>query len=188
MKLATARVMLLSARSALLRQGASVAIRAASTSPPPPSAAAPLPQPTEQLAPLPLLRSILRLHRRLPPALRYMGDRYVLDEFRRHREAEERFVAGFLAQWNGYLLAMRDQVSREETRGKLGVFGEPEVGVTGEWVGKDLGKDVLDKMTDAQVGQLWALREEAKSLGRKEVDAMEAIANGTPLPDGEGKK
>lgn len=88
-----------------------------------------------------------------------MGDRYVLDEFKRHSTADEKFVKTFLQQWNSYLLEMQGQVSREEVRGKLESQGQRLVEKEGEEkIGRKLSKEEMDKLSDAQVGQLWALR------------------------------
>lgn len=46
-----------------------------------------------------LYRRILQLHRALPPALRDLGDRYVKEEFRRHRAAGPAEAQRFLREW-----------------------------------------------------------------------------------------
>lgn len=46
-----------------------------------------------------LYRRLLRLHRSLPPALRDLGDRYVKEEFRRHKAAEPAEAQRFLREW-----------------------------------------------------------------------------------------
>lgn len=46
-----------------------------------------------------LYRRILRLHRALPPALRDLGDRYVKEEFRRHKAAGPAEAQRFLREW-----------------------------------------------------------------------------------------
>lgn len=46
-----------------------------------------------------LYRRLLRLHRALPPALRALGDRYVRDEFRRHRAVGPAEAQRFLREW-----------------------------------------------------------------------------------------
>ena len=57
---------------------------------------------------LPLYKSILRLHRHLPignfgclfgAELRVLGDKYVRDEFKRHKTAKPEFVPGFVQEW-----------------------------------------------------------------------------------------
>ncbi|OWK62055.1 Succinate dehydrogenase assembly factor 3, mitochondrial [Lonchura striata] len=50
-----------------------------------------------------LYRRILRLHRALPPALRDLGDRYVKEEFRRHRAAGPAEAQRFLREWEAKL-------------------------------------------------------------------------------------
>jgi hypothetical protein len=52
------------------------------------------------LAPIPLYRQILRVHRNLPPAMRSMGDDYVKSEFRRHKDTDNPVhIIGFISQW-----------------------------------------------------------------------------------------
>jgi len=46
-----------------------------------------------------LYKAILRLHRGLVPELRALGDQYVRDEFKRHRNAEPPFIPIFMSEW-----------------------------------------------------------------------------------------
>lgn len=46
-----------------------------------------------------LYRRILLLHRALPPALRELGDRYVKEEFRKHKAAGPAEAQRFLREW-----------------------------------------------------------------------------------------
>ena len=46
-----------------------------------------------------LYRRILLLHRVLPPDLKDLGDRYVKDEFRRHKTAGSKEAERFLQEW-----------------------------------------------------------------------------------------
>jgi hypothetical protein len=49
--------------------------------------------------------------------MRSLGDRYVRNEFRQHRNAKPEQVAAFYAEWNRYLNHMRYQ------KGAGGAFG-----------------------------------------------------------------
>ncbi|EPB69565.1 ACN9 family protein [Ancylostoma ceylanicum] len=49
--------------------------------------------------PLYLYKRILRLHYGLPPPARLMGDTYVKDEFRRHKDASPEHTAVFINEW-----------------------------------------------------------------------------------------
>ncbi|KAH9127416.1 hypothetical protein AeMF1_002289 [Aphanomyces euteiches] len=52
---------------------------------------------------LALYHGILRLHRqKLEPVMRVLGDRYVREEFKLHKNAKPEFVKGFLTEWQGY--------------------------------------------------------------------------------------
>ena len=46
-----------------------------------------------------LYKTVLRLHRGLPPELRAFGDEYAQAEFRRHKGADAQFVPVFLHEW-----------------------------------------------------------------------------------------
>ncbi|PIA13805.1 hypothetical protein COEREDRAFT_32181, partial [Coemansia reversa NRRL 1564] len=54
--------------------------------------------------PLHLYRSILRIHRRLPREIRFVGDQYVRGEFRNHRTVtDKKYLEPFFKQWTAYL-------------------------------------------------------------------------------------
>src|SRR3954468_20452872 len=92
--------------------------------------------------PIPLYRSILRLHRSLPPEMRSIGDDYVKSEFRRHRDATNPVhIVGFLTQWQEYASVM-----------KAGQGG------------RKLSKEVAEKLSEEQIGQLWELRQEVRKV------------------------
>ena len=46
-----------------------------------------------------LYRRILTLHRGLPLTLRALGDQYVKDEFRRHKDVTKEQATDFLQHW-----------------------------------------------------------------------------------------
>ncbi|CAO3646803.1 unnamed protein product [Cunninghamella echinulata] len=125
------------------------------------------------LAPLPLYRQILRVHRNLPPAMRFMGDDYVKFEFRRHKDIDNPVhIIGFISQWQEYLETMKIQTAPSTSEDSpapvkdnfVRSFNTPENG----W-GQKMKEDLLDKMSDEQIGQLHELRTEVKkSLGHKE--------------------
>ena len=47
-----------------------------------------------------LYKTILRLHQSLPTELRALGNTYVRDEFRRHKNAQPEFVTNFMVEWS----------------------------------------------------------------------------------------
>ncbi|KAL7749824.1 hypothetical protein RI367_004700 [Sorochytrium milnesiophthora] len=93
-----------------------------------------------------LYRRILRLHRRMPDEVRFLGDRCVRDEFRRHRTltAESPYLRAFFQEWSMYANEMQAQLSKD-----------------GKVKGRGMDMDTLEKMSDQQLGQLWELRSEA---------------------------
>uniref|UniRef100_A0A2K6UCZ4 Succinate dehydrogenase assembly factor 3 n=1 Tax=Saimiri boliviensis boliviensis TaxID=39432 RepID=A0A2K6UCZ4_SAIBB len=48
-----------------------------------------------------LYKRVLQLHRVLPPDLKALGDRYVKDEFRRHKAVGSDEAQRFLQEWEG---------------------------------------------------------------------------------------
>ncbi|KAJ5595059.1 Succinate dehydrogenase assembly factor 3 [Penicillium hispanicum] len=88
------------------------------------------------LPPLQLYRRILRVHRKLDPEMRVLGDSYVKKEFRAHRNAENPLhIIGFLTEWQLYAQKLEGD----------------------KWTGEKLDKSKLDKLSDQQLGQLFEL-------------------------------
>ncbi|CDO92719.1 unnamed protein product [Kluyveromyces dobzhanskii CBS 2104] len=95
------------------------------------------------LPPLQLYRCILREHRNLHPTQRELGDQYVKNEFKLHKNTDNPlYIVGFLASWQDYL----HMITR------------------GEWEEGTLSTDLLDKMSPEQVTQLYELMKEAEQL------------------------
>ncbi|CAM0135861.1 hypothetical protein VKS41_001702 [Umbelopsis sp. WA50703] len=118
------------------------------------------------IPPLVLYRNILRAHRKLPAALRSVGDDYVMAEFKRHKDIENpAYIVGFLSEWEKYLNTVKLQTSpvaeviSASEDAKAAIKGEEQQG--SEW-GRKLDSQLLEKMSDQQLGQLYELREEAK--------------------------
>jgi hypothetical protein len=64
------------------------------------------------LAPLPLYRRILRSHRSLPVEMKSLGDTYVKDEFKKHKDVENPLqIVGFLTQWKIYLDGIEENMA-----------------------------------------------------------------------------
>ncbi|TYZ65476.1 hypothetical protein PybrP1_005040 [[Pythium] brassicae (nom. inval.)] len=60
-----------------------------------------------------LYRRILTLHRaKLAPQMRVLGDQYVRDEFKRHKDAAPKFVPLFVREWEQYEQFMRQKQDR----------------------------------------------------------------------------
>ncbi|KAF3388341.1 Succinate dehydrogenase assembly factor 3 [Penicillium rolfsii] len=94
------------------------------------------------LPPLQLYRRILRVHRKLDPELRVLGDSYVKKEFRAHRTAENPLhIIGFLTEWQLYAQKLEGD----------------------NWAGEKLDKSKLDKLNDQQIGQLFELMQAIKN-------------------------
>ncbi|KAM5544539.1 hypothetical protein V8D89_001437 [Ganoderma adspersum] len=100
------------------------------------------------LPPLPLYRRILRAHRNLPREMRSLGDVYVKDEFRRHKETTNKVhIIGFLSQWKMYL----DVLPAGSDSAKA-------------FRGKPLDPTTLEKMSAEQLGQLYEVMHVTKDV------------------------
>ncbi|KAJ5418157.1 Complex 1 LYR protein, partial [Penicillium crustosum] len=99
------------------------------------------------LPPLQLYRRILRVHRKLEPEMRVLGDSYVKNEFRAHRNVENPLhIIGFLTEWQLYAQKLEGD----------------------QWAGDKLDQGKLDKMSDQQLGQLLELMQALKNEGEGE--------------------
>jgi len=99
---------------------------------------------------LALYRSILRAHQRLlPPEARELGDAYVKEEFKLHRDAAPNFLVQFERQWRDYLTSLK--VTQNE-------------GV----IGREMTPDEVASLSDDQKVQLLKIRE--SSAGAPTVD------------------
>lgn len=109
---------------------------------------------------VPLYRRILRLHRRLPPAIRSLGDDYVRSEFRRHRSiTDDRYLLPFFAEWTRYadLLNAQQQQQRPTAAPDTSNNPPPE-----PVFGHQLTIQDLNRFNDEQIGQLYELRKETR--------------------------
>ncbi|XP_029044495.1 succinate dehydrogenase assembly factor 3, mitochondrial [Osmia bicornis bicornis] len=91
-----------------------------------------------------LYKTILRLHRGLPVEIQPLGNSYVRDEFRRHKNCDEVAALTFLNEWTDYAVMLAKQ---------LGIKGPH----TAKPLGQDLKQEDLDKFRDEQVYQLYEL-------------------------------
>lgn len=110
---------------------------------------APRPLKNPLLQPLVLYRLILRTHRSLPLELRTIGDPYVKSEFKLHKDTENPIhIVGFLSEWQKYV---------QDLKGS-------------GWRGVKIDKEKIDKMSEAQLGQLYELMKATKEeIEEKEV-------------------
>ncbi|KAI9329251.1 hypothetical protein DFJ73DRAFT_782330 [Zopfochytrium polystomum] len=100
-----------------------------------------------------LYKDLWRLHRLMPPALRFMGNQYIRSEWDRHKAADQAAVERFMKEWKNYHAIISEQLRRDAERENV-KFGKP------------LDPTILDAMSDDQIGQLHALRVEAKGEGK----------------------
>ncbi|XP_074051463.1 succinate dehydrogenase assembly factor 3, mitochondrial [Macrotis lagotis] len=98
-----------------------------------------------------LYRRLLALHRVLPPDLRALGDQYVKDEFRRHKDAGRQEALRFLGEWEKYATVLGQQIKAAE-KAQLGAR---------------LTEEQLDDFREEQIGQLQELMQEATKPNRQ---------------------
>ncbi|NXX18153.1 SDHF3 factor, partial [Podargus strigoides] len=105
-----------------------------------------------------LYRRILLLHRALPAALRALGDRYVKEEFRKHKAAGSAEAQRFLREWEAssrrpaenYAALIQQQINEDKQN-----LREKTV------YGVQLTEEKLNDFRDEQIGQLKELMDEA---------------------------
>jgi hypothetical protein len=102
------------------------------------------------LPPLPLYRRLLRIHRKkLDPEQRVFGDTYLKAEFKRHKDIDNPLhIVGFLTEWQQY----GQQIEGDG------------------WKDERIDQEVVDKMSDQQVGQMYELMLAIQKRGRDSVD------------------
>jgi len=106
-----------------------------------------------------LYKTLLKLHRGLPPDLAYMGDMYVKDEFKRHKLATPEQTVTFMESWAKYGIQISKQV---------GLKG-PQT-ATGE-IGKQLTSDDIETLfSDEQLQQLYDLYKASTELPKSEIN------------------
>lgn len=116
------------------------------------------------LPPIPLYRRLLRIHRkRLDTEERVFGDTYLKAEFRRHKDIENPLhIIGFLTQWQQY---------GQQLEGD-------------DWRGQKLDVELVDRMSDQQVGQMYELMQAIQKRARDSVDeeSVEDLMKDQPPP------
>lgn len=101
-----------------------------------------------------LYKTILRLHRGLPGGLKFLGDSYARDEFKKHKNCNQVEAALFMNEWAKYALSLAEQ---------LGIRGPK----TAKKLGSNLEEDSLEKMREDQVLQLYELMQASLKVGEK---------------------
>ena len=123
-------------------------------------------------AALSLYRSILRAHTQyLPPAMRELGDTYIMSEFRLHRSVTDQDRLGqFFTSWRGYLDQivrmgrLRTVASMGALQGRREGGGEGRDGVKEDFnFGTHLPDDV--ELSEEQSERLDQLKMEAVKAG-----------------------
>ncbi|XP_022913027.1 succinate dehydrogenase assembly factor 3, mitochondrial [Onthophagus taurus] len=91
-----------------------------------------------------LYKTILKLHRGLPPAMQELGTRYAREEFRRHKKCTPDQALIFVNEWTDYAITLAKQL------GVQGIKKHTEIG-------KALNDKDLDHFRPEQVQQLYEL-------------------------------
>ncbi|WKY12930.1 hypothetical protein Q1695_004054 [Nippostrongylus brasiliensis] len=120
-----------------------------------------------ELYPLYLYKRILRLHCGLPPPARLVGDSYVKDEFRRHKDASPEHTAIFINEWTNYCITLAKQLSSSGI--VKGFIGKASLRI------QDLEPEKLDSFADEQLRQLLDLKLESERMAKDAIAASEAM-------------
>ncbi|KAK0090735.1 hypothetical protein PV325_006294 [Microctonus aethiopoides] len=92
-----------------------------------------------------LYKTILKLHRGLPVEMQSLGNNYVRDEFRRHKNCNSSQADIFMNEWVQYTVSLAEQ---------LGLHGP--INAANKF-GKNLKKEDLQQLRDEQIYQLYEL-------------------------------
>ncbi|CAL8297279.1 unnamed protein product [Lota lota] len=103
-----------------------------------------------------LYKRILLLHRFLPIDLRALGDQYVKEEFRRHKNVSLREVSAFMIEWENYKDTLQTQVL--DSSGHL---------VPTANLGAALPEAKFEDFQSEQIGQLYELMLESTKPNRQ---------------------
>lgn len=95
-----------------------------------------------------LYKAILRLHRSLPLEMKALGDQYVKDEFRRHKQVNPAEAHVFMQEWTKYYLTLGKQVTKPNKE---------------QLVGSHLSEEFVDYFNDDQAEQLLELHKAIRS-------------------------
>ncbi|XP_050440229.1 succinate dehydrogenase assembly factor 3, mitochondrial [Adelges cooleyi] len=106
-----------------------------------------------------LYKTILRLHRGLPKELQELGQTYVKNEFRRHKNCSPKEAHTFMVEWSKYTLTLSEQLLKN-TKSSIGF-------------GKDLDTtpEVLNSFTDDQILQLYDMLKATTGIHDETVEA-----------------
>ena len=85
---------------------------------------------------LQLYKSIRRLHRKLPPDLEFIGNRYIKQEFRLHRNCQPEFVPGFIQAWQVYKKTLEVQLNTQSENPGLSLRKEEVESFSAQQLGK----------------------------------------------------
>ncbi|KAL3318046.1 acetate non-utilizing protein 9 [Cichlidogyrus casuarinus] len=95
-----------------------------------------------------LYKTILRLHKGLPPEMKELGDRYVKDEFKRHKTASVEYVKPFMVEWSSYASQLAQQIK---------ISSNPKERLD---FGAKIAESSISHFTEEQLNQLLLLAEE----------------------------
>ncbi|XP_002741721.1 succinate dehydrogenase assembly factor 3, mitochondrial-like [Saccoglossus kowalevskii] len=93
-----------------------------------------------------LYKKVLTLHKLLPNDIRAIGDQYVKDEFKRHKNATNEQAKQFMLEWQAYAASLTVQLKQpEDIANNVGAY---------------IPDEKLDDFNDEQVEQLHELFQE----------------------------
>ena len=123
-----------------------------------------------------LFRAVLRLHRRLPPPMRALGDAYARDEFRRHLRGTTTPAQWrtFVGEWERYAAMLRGTADLGSAAGSAAsTTAAGSSSSSGE-----LSEALLAELSVDQRQRLELLRREAQVLGGGAAQASSSDSGG----------
>nr|VZI48321.1 unnamed protein product [Spirometra erinaceieuropaei] len=100
-----------------------------------------------------LYKLILRLHRSLPTEMRLVGDKYVKEEFRKHKTADKQFIGPFMIEWSRYASTLAEQLTSDQSKKNEKSTEQTNIGIP-------LQETDLEKFSAKQLNQLLELADE----------------------------
>lgn len=116
-----------------------------------------------------LYKTILRLHRGLPPELQILGHTYVKDEFKRHKSCSQSEAQVFMNEWSIYAVGLAEQLGIKGPK-----YSKP--------FGENLEENKLNDLRDDQIAQLYELM-----LAAKEIEEATDVENTQDSKNGKTK-
>jgi len=122
---------------------------------------------------LSLYKAILNAHRLvLDPIMRDMGDTYVRDEFKRHKDAQPQYLQTFFQQWLTYLSELKRMSDTIMMQHSNADSHDDDGGIR---FGRELSAEERESLNEEQRKQLFELETESKKIDQLWDTALDEV-------------